>query len=94
MAFFDNRNGESETVSAAFEPNHALEAYFAISRFAGRTGTYGALRVPQAASRHSYRWWIPPTLGMATTSALPDGLACTGRGCGESLLRDKWQRSS
>ena len=47
-----------------------------------------------AASRHSYRWYSPPTRGNATTFALGDGRGATARAFGVSLLRPKWQRSS
>ena len=73
--FFDSRSSESEAVNSAFGLNHAVNAHRAISLLAGGNGWPGALRGPQAASRHSYRWWRPPNRGMAMTLASSDGLA-------------------
>ena len=47
----------------------------------------------QDASRHSYRWWKPPTLGNATTFAIDDGRRVTALKFGVSLFNPKWQRS-
>ena len=42
------------------------------------------------AARRSYRWWSPPTLGMATTRPRPRGI--TDRGSGESFLSERCVR--
>ncbi len=47
-----------------------------------------------AASRHSYRWCSPPTLGSATTFAVGEGRGVIGLSSGVSLPSPKWQRSS
>lgn len=39
------------------------------------------------AARRSYRWWRPPTSGMATMAPSPGGM--TGRGIGASLSKAK-----
>ena len=53
-----------------------------------------AENVCYAASRHSYRWCSPPTLGSATTFAVGEGRGVIGLSSGVSLPSPKWQRSS
>jgi hypothetical protein len=43
--------------------------------------------VPFQAARRSYRWWSPPTCGIATTA--PISGCCTGRGSGVSLASER-----
>ena len=58
-------------------------------RYAARAhGAHGAIALQ--AARRSYRWWRPPTSGIATMSPSPGGM--TGRGMGVSLSSDKCVR--
>ena len=59
----------------------------------GRKRAESRLRV-QAASRQAYRWWSPPTRGIATTCAVADGRGVTTRSAGVSLSRPRCVLSS
>src|SRR5438034_2098635 len=54
--------------------------------------TPGAVERAVYAARRSYRWWSPPTCGIAITRPLEGRL--TGRGSGESFSSDKCVRDT
>jgi hypothetical protein len=67
----------------------AMDAGLAVASGAHSSCVSGWLRACQAA-RRSYRWWRPPTSGIATMSPSPGGM--TGRGIGVSFSKPKWVR--